>query len=132
MRIEKEFSRVDYGHTHKSTAYSDDGGQTWKWASNDAYCPVDACKLYGIPCNVQKQTEARDEEARAFLAEYRKNWQPPTGEQLAEMTAAFGEDVELVDVAAGRKFRTPKYSKDVDRANNAQIGYACQRGFGFD
>lgn len=44
---------------------------------------------------------AREIEVEEALAEYRAAWRPPSGEQLAEMRAVFGEGATVVDVLAG-------------------------------
>ena len=44
---------------------------------------------------------AREIEVEEALAEYRATWRPPSGEQLAEMRAVFGEGATVVDVLAG-------------------------------
>ena len=106
--ITRNFTRTDLGCPRESSAYSEDNGRTWRWAGNGQYCPLDACRAYGIPCNVQLQTEKQDAEARIFVAEYRKNWRPPTDEQLSEMVAAFGPGQVLVDVVANKQIRLPE------------------------
>ena len=44
---------------------------------------------------------AREIEVEEALAEYLAAWRPPSGEQLAEMRAVFGEGATVVDVLAG-------------------------------
>ncbi|WP_300751977.1 hypothetical protein [uncultured Oscillibacter sp.] len=48
---------------------------------------------------------AREIEVAEALAAYRAAWRPPSGEQLAEIRAAFGEGATVVDVLTGEKIR---------------------------
>ena len=88
-------------------AYSLDGGRTWKWASNGRYCPVDACQDMGIPADLAAQEKARHHQVACFLARYRREQanRQPSGEQLAEMRAAFGPGTTVVNVITGRRTR---------------------------
>lgn len=54
--------------------------------------------------NVEATKKAADAEFDAFLTEYRKNARPATGEQLAEMRAAFGPGEVVVDVLTGQEY----------------------------
>lgn len=76
------------------------------WKSNDAVVPGDVFKdaYVAVP---DGQEEARKREDQAFAAKYRKlraNHQP-SGEELAEMRAEFGEGAVVVDVITGRRTR---------------------------
>ena len=108
MREERLFSETKHGHTFNATAYTEDGGKTWQWCSNNAYCPLDACKSMGIPCDTELQTAARDRQVDTQLAEYRKRMENhvPSAEELAEERAAFGPGVELVNVITGKRHTT--------------------------
>ena len=82
--------------------------KTWQWVSNDAYCPLDVCQEYGIPCNVEAQQKARDKQNAEFLNDYRTReaGRKTTAEEMYELRAAFGEGVEVVNVITGRKTKT--------------------------
>lgn len=99
------FTKKDGCHTFTAEAYTTDG-KVWRWTSNNQVAPVDACKEYKIPCDEQAQQEAKTKEIDKFLAEYRKNAQPPTPEEIAEARAAYGPNKDIVDVITGHKFRT--------------------------
>lgn len=107
MKETRTFTRKQGKMTFRTKAYTEDGGKTWRWCSNNAYCPQDACEEYGIPCDPEAQKAARDEQTARFLEEYRRN-QPavPSDEEIAEARAAHGPGVTLVDVFTGRKFTT--------------------------
>ena len=105
MREARKFTKVDFGREYTSEAYTEDGGRTWRWVSNDRVCPVDACKEYGIPCDPVAQEVARDTEVDAFLAAYRENDPVPSDEERFEARAAFGEGAELVNIITGRRWR---------------------------
>ena len=47
---------------------------------------------------------AREAEVSRSLAEYRKNAKPATGEELAEMRAAFGEGQTVVNILTGERY----------------------------
>lgn len=93
--------------TFTSDAYTEDGGQTWRWTTNNAPCPLDACQEYGIPCNPALQKRAIEKHMDEVIARY-KATQPaePSAEEQYEMRAAFGPGKEVVDVITGRKWRT--------------------------
>lgn len=71
------------------------------WQSNDHVCSSDILDELGIYHDPIKQKEARDEELNDFLMAYRKNYQPPSAEQLYEMEAAFGKGAKVVDIISG-------------------------------
>ena len=80
-----------------------------RWKSNTRVIPPECAALaahLGLPINLEATASARDEEIHQFLEEYRRNYRPPTGEQLAEMRAAFGPGETVVDVFSGHKVRT--------------------------
>ena len=78
----------------------------WKKSGNIA--PNDTAKnaiSLGYKINMKKHREARDKYITKSIEEYRRNWKPPTGEELFEMRAAFGTGKTIVDVISGRKIR---------------------------
>lgn len=79
--------------------YSKDG--VFYWQSNDHVCMPDALDELGIYYDPIKQQEARNEEIADFVKSYRKNYQPPSAEQLYEMEAAFGKGAKVVDIISG-------------------------------
>lgn len=109
-RITRDFTSTDSltKSSYTSTAYSDDNGRTWKWASNDRHVPLDACRSYGIPCDPVAQEADLDAANALFLAEYRKAManHVPTAEERGEMRNAFGPGKTVVNVVTGRKYRT--------------------------
>ncbi len=106
-RIIRTVTNNDRCSKRSSDAYSDDGGKTWRWCSNDSVIMLDVCRDYGIPCDTKAQEAARNGYVDAFLAEYRAS-QPatPSAEEQYEMRAAFGPGKTIVDVITGRKFTT--------------------------
>ena len=90
-----------------SDAYTEDGGKTWRWCSNNAVITVQTCKEHDIPCDPVAQEAAYQDHLDKFLASYRAN-QPaePSAEEKFEMRAAFGPNADVVDVITGRKWRT--------------------------
>jgi hypothetical protein len=105
--MRKTFVKTQFGMTFDAEAESADG-RVWRWTSNGAVCPLDACKEYGIPCDPVAQATAIDEEVEQFLGEYRRMMagRGPSEEERFEMRAAFGRGVEVVDVITGRRTRT--------------------------
>lgn len=78
-----------------------------RWTSNNAVPPREARAHWarlGLPFDDAKSEAAYQTDLAALTAAYRKHWQPPTGEHLAEMRAAFGEGTTVVDVIADRTF----------------------------
>lgn len=106
-RITQTFRSNERFSNHEADAYSDDDGKTWRWCSNDQYVPLDACLSHSVPCDMEAQRAARDAQFAEFARQY-KAQQPavPSPERQAEMRAAFGPGVEVVDVISGRKFTT--------------------------
>lgn len=95
------------GSTRTSEAYTLDDGKTWYWVSNDAPCPLDACKAEGIPCDPVAQKAAIEDHSTKFLTEYREfrkaNSHSP--EEIAEMRAAFGPGKKVVDCITGEEIQ---------------------------
>lgn len=94
-------------HRTVAAAYSTDG-RVWRWVSNDNVCPLDACKEYGIPCDVSMQDAARQKEVAEFVASYRKSQRGRklSAEERYEMRAAFGPGQTVVNVLTGRRYRS--------------------------
>lgn len=109
-RTTRTFTKTDTltRHSFNATAYTDDGGRTWRWESNNAYCPLSSCRDFGIPADLQAQDAALTAEARTFFAAYRRmqRGRRPSAEHRAELRAAFGPGVVVVDVISGRRTRT--------------------------
>jgi len=109
--MKREFTRIDGAeYFGTSEAYSEDGGRTWRWVSNDAFCPVHSCADYGIPCDVDAQSAAVSEQAGESIDAYMRSREEMTDEQRQEeafeQRAAFGPGVELVNVVTGERFLT--------------------------
>ena len=101
----RTFSKTEYGHTFNYEAYTEDNGKTWKWTSNDACCPMDACEEFGIPCDKVAQQAALNEQLEAFAKEYHaamKNHKY-SDEEMFEMRSAFGEGTTVVNVLTGKR-----------------------------
>ena len=78
----------------------------WKKSGNIA--PNDTAEnaiVLGYKIDMKKHRAAKAKADKKFLDDYRKNWKPPTGEELFEMRAAFGTNTTIVDVFSGRKIR---------------------------
>ena len=54
--------------------------------------------------NTEATQAAREAEVEKSLAEYRRNAKPATGEELAEMRAAFGEGQTVVNILTGERY----------------------------
>jgi len=81
-----------------------DGALYWKKSGNVA--PNDTAEEaieLGYKIDMEKHRKAREEYVNESLEEYRKNWQPPSEEELFEMRAAFGTGVTIVDVISGHR-----------------------------
>lgn len=88
-------------------AYVDADG-VYRWKSNDRVPFDDLLE----PAGVDEATRAvcaaaRDRDTQAFLAEYREQMKDyvPSGEELAEMRAEFGEGTVVVNVITGQETR---------------------------
>lgn len=88
-------------------AYSHDS-KVWRWESNDAPCPLDACKEFGIPCDPVAQAQALQDHYDKVCSAYRSSMKDhvPSGEEEYEMRAAFGPGTEVVNVITGQTHRT--------------------------
>lgn len=105
-RITKTFADTSrFSSGHKSEAYSNDGGKTWLWVSNDSVIMLDVCRTHEIPCDVAAQTKARAEYVHKNLEEYRMKNYVPTNEEMCEMAAAFGPGTTVVNVITGKRTR---------------------------
>lgn len=91
-------------------AYTDDGGQTWRWASNDRLVPVDAARDHGVPVDPVIHAAAVEAETTAFLESYRKAMKrrspAAVAAERAEARAAHGPGVTLVNVVTGESYTT--------------------------
>lgn len=103
--------RSDLEHALRFAEQSTWRDGAYRWVTNDSPAPGD-CVRFAIRLGLadagrlaEHETTRAAETAKA-LAAYRRNWKPPSGEALAEMRAELGEGVEMVDVIAGRRFRT--------------------------
>lgn len=86
-----------------------DGG-AYRWPSNGHVVPADCLRLavaLGLadPGHTGSSAAVRDQETRAFMAQYRANQRPATAAEIVEMRAAFGEGTTVVDVISGRTTR---------------------------
>ena len=108
MKQTRTFSHTSFGRTTESEAYTENGGQTWRWACNDQFCPLDACKDYDIPCDPSAQREAIEMQAQDFIEWVRSRSYDDEfeAERRAEARAAHGEGVELVNVITGETWTT--------------------------
>ncbi len=90
--------------TLDAEAYTTDG-KVWRWTSNDRTCPLEACKDYGIPCDVEAQTQARKKEVDVAIAEYsfERKGRGHTPEEIAELRNAFGRGTTIVDAVSGEQ-----------------------------
>lgn len=106
-RTIRTFAKVEFGYVHKAEAYTEDG-KVFRWASNNAVCPVDACQEYAIPADLAAQAAARDAELTAFAAAYRaaRRGRRPSAEERYELRAAFGPGQTVVNVLTGERTRT--------------------------
>lgn len=95
----------------RTSAYKGKNGEL-RWASNNRCVPEDIAEFahyLGVltEAGVWWTEHERDLEQAAFIAEYqrqRATWSP-SGEELAEMRAAFGEGEVVVDVITGRRIQ---------------------------
>jgi hypothetical protein len=91
----------------KDEAYSNDGGKTWYWLTNNCPCPLEACERHNIPCDPMAQAAAIEKDMDKFIESYRRKQPPvPSSEEQYAMRAAFGPNTEIVDCITGRRFRT--------------------------
>lgn len=84
-----------------------------RWKSNDRVPMADMLGFWvelGLITEdtMKLSTLAREEENKAFMQDYfiRQMQHEPTAEERFEMQAAFGKDVEVVDVITDKKYRT--------------------------
>lgn len=79
------------------------------WKSNGNIPPEDVLQLWnavGKRFNYEKSVRTLRQETEKFLRDYARRQRRASQEQLAEMRAAFGPGVEVVDVFTGRRYRT--------------------------
>jgi hypothetical protein len=104
---EQERKRLAADIQGDEKAYQD--GAVRRWKSNGRVIPPDVYKDAGLTCSAAHESAYR-KETDAFLADYRKRManHVPSAEEAFEMRAAFGPDVEVVNVLTGRRYRTSK------------------------
>lgn len=84
-------------------------GGVYRWASNDAVVPLDAAREYGVIAlpgySHLRQAAARQEEIMASVEQYRarRTARGYSDEERAELRAAFGAGVEVVDALTGER-----------------------------
>ena len=80
-----------------------------KWTSSGNYLPADVVEkltFAGADFFSAEATAAkREAQTAAFLDSYRRNYKGPSEEEKAEMRAAFGEGITVVNVITGKKTR---------------------------
>lgn len=99
---------VDKAVEKASTDATVDENGVIRWNSNGRCIPDDFCEKLeyaGFKFSREATREARDEETRKFIEEYRKNQSEPTEDELAEMRATFGPGAVVVDVISGREIQ---------------------------
>jgi len=81
-----------------------------RWKSNGSVPPQDVLDEWsraGFFFDNAASQKAREKDFRAFVSQYRKNkLDIPNDEQKAEMRAAFGPGVKVVNILTGRKTTT--------------------------
>lgn len=85
-------------------AYMDEYG-VYRWKSNNHVPFDDMLQTWtDDEFTLNACREARDKDNAEFIAEYKESMKDhePDGEELFEMRAAFGEDVEVVNVFTGK------------------------------
>lgn len=100
----KEAERI--ASDFEQSAFVSDG--VVRWNSNNHVPPQDILDFWEFlekPFDIAKSSMTREREDNAFIAEYRRTQanRQPSGEELAEMRAAFGEGGTVVNVITGRK-----------------------------
>lgn len=102
VNTKDSWSKMDF----ISTAIVEDDGAI-KWESNGHYLmedTMDRIIANGFADFSREATTAkREAQNDAFLAAYRKADRGPSQEELAEMRAAYGTGVTVVDVITGRR-----------------------------
>ena len=106
-RESRVFTKASLGTTFSASAYTDDG-KVWYWTRNNRPVPLDAAGDYGIPIDPAAQKGAEEAYLDLVLTGYRKAManHTPDAEEAHEMRAAFGPGQGVVDVVAGKKYRT--------------------------
>ncbi len=80
-----------------------------RWKSNNNVPPqeiIDLAAFLGFGVDAEKCGLARDADTKAFLDAYRASYTGPCDEEKYEARAAFGPDVELINVITGHKWTT--------------------------
>lgn len=99
---------LEYAKKQKDNFYVKDGIARWK--SNDRVPFDDMLECFQhlgrITEDVRKNSApAREAEAAAAIAEYRKNYKGPSAEDLMEMRAAFGPGEKVINVLTGTEIQ---------------------------
>lgn len=109
-----EKDRVRYIEDFSSKTYTDNLGVI-RWLSNERVPPQEIVRVWVEEGFLDKADEprfdaARDEDTKAFLAEYTKNQANRSPEQIAEerfeARAAHGPGVELINAFTGERYVT--------------------------
>ncbi len=94
---------------HAQEIYVIDGIVRWKSSKRVPFNDM-LVKLHKngniLKKEVTKSNLVREKEQSTFLAKYCKNYKGPSQEERFEARAAFGSDVELVNVITGHKWST--------------------------
>ena len=103
---EQEIAKMQQRVDNDEIRTNANGGAFWN--SNGNYLPADCAEILSytdFPFSLEETNRARKAQNEAFLESYRKNYQGPTAEEQAEMRAAFGEGVTVVNVITGKRTR---------------------------
>ena len=76
------------------------------WNSNGRYLMDDVAEKLSFtdfPFSVEETKKAGEAQDELFFENYRKNYQGPSEEELAEMQAAFGPGTTVVDIITGQE-----------------------------
>jgi hypothetical protein len=94
--------------------YVDENG-VFRWKSCDDIPPEDMIKklaeYHSDEFDVQATLKAREREVKESLEQYRERMEDhePSGEEIAEMKSAFGEDETVVNVITGERTDLSKH-----------------------
>ena len=78
------------------------------WNSNGRFLPEEQAIILShtdFPFSLEETNRARKAQNEAFLENYRRNAQPVTAEERAEMRAVFGTGATVVNVISGERIR---------------------------
>lgn len=80
-----------------------------RWKSNQNVPPSDILEFWnyiGFDFDFEKTKKAREKDITELLGSYTKNKKDPSDETMYEMRAAFGKDVDVIDVVSDKHYRT--------------------------